>query len=336
MDYLQQAGYDPSETPLTWEDFREAARKVTEQGNGKYCGFILGGSLPGRWLEITAVTAALAGAPTGPFADFFSYINWQAGEFSYTSDEFIAAIELWLALRDDGSVYPGFLDLTGGESRGRFSAQRAAGMTLQGPWNIPLWAEQVPDFNYGVASPPVPTGGAEGKISYGPGSALPFWLNAETQVPEVAGDIFSNVTNVQNQQALLALNNGSGEPINADVQPGPDISDQARQADQFFDEQMRVGPAPVVRNPEVEQVYLELQPVTPSFGTTIIGLYTGQLEDVGQAMQDLQDRSDQELERAINAARENGANVSRDDFVFPNWNPLEDYTAQDYAELEEG
>lgn len=107
VDYLQQAGYDPSETPLTWEDFREAARKVTEQGNGEYCGFILGGSLPGRWSEITAVTAALAGAPTGPFADFFSYINWQAGEFSYTSDEFIAAIELWLALRDDGSVYPG-------------------------------------------------------------------------------------------------------------------------------------------------------------------------------------------------------------------------------------
>lgn len=333
VDYMQEAGYDPSETPLTLDGFRDAARKITEQGQGEYYGFILGGSLPGRWREITAVTASLAGAPTAPFGNYFGYMNWQTGEFSYTSDEFIAAVELWLALRDDGSVFPGFLDLTGGESRGRFSTQGAAGMTLQGPWNIPLWNENVPNFNYGVASPPIQDPASAGKVAHPPGAALPFWLYAETQVPEVAGDVFANITNRQNQQALLELNQGGGNPIHVDVQPGEEASEQARQADQIFDQQMRVGPAPVVRNPDVELVYAELRPVTPSFGETIIGLYTGQLDDVGQAMQQVQDLSDQELERAIEAARENGANVSRDDFVFPNWDPQQDYTEEDYAAL---
>ncbi len=333
QEYMQQAGYDPSETPLTFEEFREAARRITEQGDGEYYGFILGGSLSGRWSEITAVAAALAGAPTASFANFFGYINWQTGEFSYTSDEFRAAIELWLALRDDGSVYPGFLELTGGESRSLLSAQRAAGMTLQGPWNISLWAEQVPDFNYGVASPPVPEGGAVGKIAYEPGAQLPFWLNGDTELPEVAGDLFSQLTSRENQQAWLQLTNGAARPIHADVEAGEDISPEAQQAKQLFDQQMRVAPSAVVRNPDVEQVYLELQPVSPGLGTTIIGLYTDQLDDIDQAMQDLQDRSDAELERAINAARENGADVSRDDFVFPNWDPTQDYTDEDYAEL---
>ena len=38
-------------------------------------------------------------------------------------------------------------------------------------------------------------------------------------------------------------------------------------------------------------------------------------------------------ERAIKAARAKGANVSRDDFVFPNWDPTRDYANEDYAAL---
>lgn len=50
-------------------------------------------------------------------------------------------------------------------------------------------------------------------------------------------------------------------------------------------------------------------------------------------MQDLQDRTEKELERAIKAAQAKGAKVSRDDWTFPNWNPTRDYTEADYAAL---
>ncbi|MBA2278277.1 MAG: sugar ABC transporter substrate-binding protein, partial [Chloroflexia bacterium] len=63
------------------------------------------------------------------------------------------------------------------------------------------------------------------------------------------------------------------------------------------------------------------------------GLVTGQLADPAAAMQDLQDRADAELERAIQAAADNGAQVSRDDWVFANWDPTRDYTDADYAAL---
>ena len=39
------------------------------------------------------------------------------------------------------------------------------------------------------------------------------------------------------------------------------------------------------------------------------------------------------LDRAIKAAQDNGAEVSRDDWVFPNWNPMEDYGLEMYDEL---
>ncbi len=88
-----------------------------------------------------------------------------------------------------------------------------------------------------------------------------------------------------------------------------------------------------MRNPGVAQVALELKPITPDLGETIQRLFTGQLSDPKAAMQDLKDRMVAELERAIRAAQDKGAQVSRDDWVFPNWNPTEDYTDEDYAAL---
>ena len=98
----------------------------------------------------------------------------------------------------------------------------------------------------------------------------------------------------------------------------------------LFDQQMRLGPDPAVRNADVAQVYLELKKVTPDFGQTVQGLYTGQLKDPKAAMQDLQDRWNKELDRAIKAAQAKGAKVSRDDWKFANWDPTKDYTQADY------
>ena len=74
-------------------------------------------------------------------------------------------------------------------------------------------------------------------------------------------------------------------------------------------------------------------PISPNLAETVQGIYTEQIGDIEGAIQDLADRANAELDRAIAAAQEKGADVSRDDYVFPNWDANEDYGEEKYAEL---
>jgi len=101
----------------------------------------------------------------------------------------------------------------------------------------------------------------------------------------------------------------------------------------MFNEQVRIGPSPVVKNAEVASVNLELRALSPNLNEIVQGIYTGQITDIEGTLQDLQDRANVELDRAIEAARAKGAEVTREDYVFPNYNPMEDYGEAQYAEL---
>ncbi len=86
-----------------------------------------------------------------------------------------------------------------------------------------------------------------------------------------------------------------------------------------------------VRNPETAAIASERQPLQPDLGALMQGLLTGQVSDVRAAFEDLQGRANAELDRAIAAAQEKGANVSRDDFVFADWDPTAEFTAENYG-----
>ena len=72
----------------------------------------------------------------------------------YTNSLYVEAINVLLRLRDDGSVFPGTLSMNAPEARARMP-QGAAGMILQGPWNIPIWLRESPDFNFNIAGQPL-------------------------------------------------------------------------------------------------------------------------------------------------------------------------------------
>lgn len=325
--YMEQAGYDPASTPLTWDTFRDASRKITEQGAGNYYGLIVAGKLTHRWSDTVTGLASMAGAQGGE-------MNWQTGEFNYTTDAWIAAIELLLALDADGSVFPGSLQFSPPEAEARLP-QGLAGMCLQGPWNIPQWLRNNPAFDFGVGSQPVPNEGTPLPMGIGPGSFIPMWLYAESKNPQVAADIFSYVSSLDGQKAFAAISQGFPPPILPEAQQAASgvLDQRVLKAYAIFDEQLRLHPAPAVRNPAVAQVELQQRTIQPDIGETIQGLFTGQLRDVKAAMQDVQDRMEAELERAIKAAQDNGVEVSRDDWVFPNWDPTRDYTDADYQAL---
>lgn len=323
--YMEQAGFDPAASHLTWDDFRAAAKKITEQGQGQYYGFIIGGQQTGRWAQVVSNLAQLAGAPGGTF-------NWATGDFNYTSDQFLGAIDLMLAIQADGSLFPGSISINAPEARSRFP-QGAAGMIMQGTWNIPQWIAENPDFQFGVSSTPIPAESSSPRMGYGPGPSIPMWVNASTQYPEIAGDMFHYLGSAEGQRAFATITNGSDRPMLDSAIESAALDERVRTSYAIFDEQLRIQPSPFVRNPQAEQVALAQRRLSPDFGEIVQGLIAGQLSDPQAALEDLQGRANAELDAAIKVAQDQGAEVSRDDWVFPNWDPDTDYAEEMYAAL---
>lgn len=334
VDYMQEAGFDPSERPLTWDEFREAARLTTENGGGQYYGFIVGGNQVNRWGDIVSAFARMAGASASDGWNSGYGVDYRTGEFNYTDERYVAAIELLLAMKADGSVFPGSMSMNAPQARAMMP-QGAAAMILQGPWNIPIWQAENPDFNFNVSSQPLIEEGTMVPLMVGPGGSNQLYIYAEAPDgnKQIAADIFHYMGTLEGQRAWASVVGAADGPIFPEALEGAELDPIALRALQMFNEQIRVGPSPLVRNPDVVQVTLELQPVTPNLAETVQGLYTGQLTDITAALQDLKDRSDAELDRAIGAAQAKGANVSREDFVFPNWDPTQDYSAEMYTAL---
>ncbi len=321
-EYMRRAGLDPQARPFTWDEYRAAAKKITEQGAGNYFGVMIEGNDPARWAAIVRNLGQMAGAP-GEDA-----IDWRTGEYTYASDAYLGVIDLLLALKADGSVFPGALSLNANDARGRF-AQGAAGMILTGLYSIPFLKLQNPAFGFDVASQPVPNGGNLTPVSYGPPGGQ-FWAYAKSKYPQVVGDILAYTLSKEGQATQLRLYESPLPVRYPDINAQGDFDPRMQRLFPLIGSQNRLGPSPVVRNPDVSVALQERRTPTPNFGTMIQGIFSGQLRDPRAAMRDLATRSEQELDRAITAARAKGANVSRDDFKFANWDPAKDYTQAEY------
>jgi multiple sugar transport system substrate-binding protein len=326
-ELLQRAGYDPLGSSLTWDEFRKAAQDATVQGAGEYYGFILGGKSINWWAQFVANMARMAGASAGP-----NDMDWRTGEYIYASDQYVAAVELLLALRDDGSIFPGSMNLSFQEAASRMPTGVAA-MCMDGPWNIAIWRDSNPELNFNVTGQPIPNTGQIAPITHGPNGGT-FWLNASSSVKAVGGDILRYLGTESGMLAFQTLSGAPRSSIYDTVDQSTMIDERSRRIFAMYEEQMRLGPHPASRNPAASLVAQEERPLQPSFGEVVQGIFAGQIRDVKAAMQDLTERSSAELDRAIEAARAKGAEVSRDDWVFPNWDPAQDYTEDDYQALQ--
>jgi multiple sugar transport system substrate-binding protein len=333
--YVEEAGYDLEAERMTWDQFRDAAKKITDNGQGQYYGLIYGGQSSGRFSDYVRFLGRMAGASSGGSLGFED-VDWRTGEFVYTSDEYLAAIELLVAIHEDGSVFPGAMSLTEAEARAQFP-NGVAGMILEGPWNIPQWQRDAPDFKFGLASQPVPNDGEPMPITFEEVGSNTLFVYAESPYKQIAGDMYAYIGSVEGQVAIMAATQGN---LRAMIPEAVEIAQETVELDPYasealalYDEQLRMGPMVQIRNAGAAQVAQEKRALSPDFGQVVQGILTGQVTDAKAAMEDLESRSNAELERAIKAAQDAGAEVSRDDFVFPNWDPTVDYTEAMYDEL---
>ncbi|WP_022952625.1 ABC transporter substrate-binding protein [Leucothrix mucor] len=326
--YMKQAGFDPDSSPLTWSQFRGAAKKITEQGKGRYFGFIIGGSQLGRWSFAVRDMGRMAGASAGGDGVLDSDIDFRTGEYVFDSEQYIGAVELFIAMKKDRSFFPGTMGLNAPQARA-YVPQGAAGMILQGPWNIPQWEKAHPDFDFGIVSGPVPDEGPAGKLSIGQGASLPntMWLYSGSENGAIAGDIFHYLGSLEGQIAWANIVGAGDPPIMSAAIEKADMSPRAKSILKHFDEAIKVGPNPLVRKPALAEVANRFQAPDVSFAQTVQGLVGGQLKDVSKEMKALKQRYNDSMDKAFEKARKAGADVSRDDLVFADWNPDVDYTS---------
>lgn len=197
-------------------------------------------------------------------------------------------------------------------------------------------ADQAPDFRYGVARPPAPETTSTGLISYSPGGGNPYVVYAKAPQDHkiIAGDLL-HYLGTEAGQTTWALSDGAADPAWSPkalktAQESPDLRPQDKASFAIYDDLLRLGPSPQLRNPDVDQVQLALKPVTPSAADIVSGVLTGQIDDAKRALIELDSQSERALDAAIKTARRRGAKVAREDWHFPDWNPTEDYKDSQY------
>lgn len=321
---MNDAGFDPESEPLTWDTYREAARKVTEQGDGQAYGVVLEINQPDRLVLWVENMARMAGLP------IVGNILAPSGEFHHDSDEVVAAIELLLALQQDGSIFPGSNSLTAPECWPRVVRGNAA-MVSAGPWVTVQWENDESGFEFGVGAHPSPNDDPW-PLGYASIGGDQLTMFSGSQAKKVAGDILGYVSSVDGQTRWGEITGAGNPPVidEAREAAAESYSAQGKKCVELA-ETVVANPEPVIANPDVALVMQHEQPVDPDFGGVIQAALVGEISDLRGPLRDLKDRVERARDTAIQeAAKADGSTATRDDWVFTNWDPKRDYTIEDY------
>lgn len=321
-DLAKKSGVDLESKPISWDELRAVAKKITKDGAGSYYGLILGIAQPGGITGPASDMAQMSGLHNGIDA-----INWQTGEYNHTDPLAEEIIELFLAMRDDGSIHPDSVSLDAPGARGRMP-QGQAGIMFQGPWNIPLWAQENPNFHLGLQLPAQKNPNDIWPLVHGPGGSNSWAYASKSKLGSVIGDIFAFWSTMAGQEAWATYDAAADPPDFVQALQHVKLGPLDAKAAKLGNEYTLIGPEPAVRNPDVQQVYLAQIPPNPIFSDRIVGLYTKQIKKpVAQVLKEAKDAAEKSLDDAIKKARKKGAKVSRDDFVFSDWDPRKPYTS---------
>lgn len=327
VDYLKKAGYDGTKI-MSWDQFRTVAKKVTKQGAGNYYGVIVGMAQAGQLTMYIEFMAQMAGANGdtwpgssgigGPF-------NWKKGTYNFTDPLYQEQIELMLAMKSDGSFFPGSAGLTAPQARGQFP-QGVAAMILQGPWNIPAWLKSNPQTKIGFNLPPQKDPNNIWPINYGPGGSNTWLVSASSKAKPVVGHIFAYLGTLKGQTEWADYDGAGDPPQFKDAAQHAKLDPASQKALNLGYQYTAVRPDPALKSPDVALVAEAFKTPQPNWNDTLVGIFTGQIKTSPKAaLQDLQSRYEAALETAVNTARSRGANVTIDDWKFTDWNPKAAY-----------
>ena len=191
---------------------------------------------------------------------------------------------------------------------------------LDGTWMPRVWADMgFPDLNFGIAPVPAPDEGrrAYRYMSLAKGSV---YMSNYAENPEATAEVFQWLHSSEFQKANFEENGvfPGNTTVNTD-----DATWYQERFLEIADQYVRTHPEPVVTNPDAGQV------TWPDVSPNLFEIFAASLQkDVSYYREQAaawNDKMARQLERNIQKAGDNGADVTKEDFVFPDWNPMEDY-----------
>lgn len=317
---LADAGID--KLPETWSEFAEVTKKVTEAGKGKYYGIIDSGAQTNRLELFLRSLASLEGARTGDISQMIMV----DGKNVMGSDGVMKAFEFYDSLVKSGVFHPDSVTLKAPEARALF-AQNQAAFICQGSWCISTWRKDNPDLDFGVMAVPLPDDGAKGKLPY-VGAQPWMGISANSKNPEMAAKYLMGLYSEEYQSGLVE--DGGFVSVIDSVNEKAMTDEVMLEYYKLHNSTAALAPDPIVGNPDTALVYAEVTAISPNMGEIVQGVLS-QSVNYADELKTLATKTQDEWDRAIKAAADNGANVTAADFEFPNWDPMKNYTAEMYA-----
>jgi multiple sugar transport system substrate-binding protein len=304
--------------PKTWDELRDYAKKLTAVGNGKSYGFIMGGKGDYGWDLNMKVLANAAG--TSPHHTMVGF-DFRTGQYDFTHPGFAQAYELLDNIRKDGSFFPGFMALDDEQARAYFATDRAA-MIVGGVWNIAGW-DKYPNAEYGIAPIPYP-GQRKGKFIHGLPGGYQWFFSAKSKNQEAVWKVMDFLSSVEFSRACVE----GGLLLSVFPEANTDLKNAKMLAlSKLADETSVLGPQPYLRNSNtslVDRYKSKAAPIKTTFPRAVLNAWTGKVP-LTQGLKQATKEYNAQFNEAIALAQKNGLKVSREDFVYSDFNILQDY-----------
>lgn len=284
---FEAAGLDPDSPPTTWEEVRDYAKQITEAGAGEFYGFgyyINNANFWNRNLDSAMVSQGGSGMMG------FDYLS---GQFNFENDK--KMFEFYADMYDDGSIFPGALELGIEPMRANF-AQDKVGMYVDGNWMSSQYAETEDVIAvYGFTEIPVFEGQEE---------ATAYMLGEETFV--VASDNEYPEESLQVYKMLMEAMPESRKWADAQCKTMMEANTEESLAQlpaelnyQDLDNCLRIDNNAVFPVEPHKFITLEGEDRNTVFNRLIANAFDGDRSGIDEAIEDLNTRYNAALEKAL-------------------------------------
>ena len=306
--------------PTSWEEFIANSRTVAENTDAYGTAFSMQQPwVAGWWYRVCNYSGV-------PYDGTVSGFDYRTGEFTFASNEcYKTVLNDLVMMADEDLIHPASLSLSADDEgiRAIFAENEFAHL-VAGEWVIAGWEQTHPEFE-GFTATHLPFPGGEPE-SYFAGQVGGQWfaVNADTAVAEAAWAFFKFLHSAE--AGAIWASNGNGLVLNT---PQPYDEFATNEAFEYIfnsSDLVRVLPTPTISTPALAEVQQTL--IGPSPDDILVGVLSGQIGDIDATLADLDARKMQALETGLSDAQAAGVEVAMEDYLFPDWNPTEDFPVQ--------
>ncbi len=317
LDVLRAARLDPERLPSTDSELIETARAVFKNSRGSVYGYANGFATV--WMNALFEWQGARSYKVGGY-------DWRSGKSSYSSNPtFQKMLEMMATLAKEGLVLPEARSGDEATLRASFAEGKVA-IIHGGMWNVNDWKQSHPNFTNYTILPPLLLG-EEAEFTYytPPGlTGTPIFIGAHSKHPEEAWLWFKWLHHRNAGERWVK--SGSGFSIFPQNNRADFFTDLAwKDYTRLFAGLSHVEPQPGIRNPDCSKV--KAKRAEPDFAALGWEVFSGALPrgGIASALEKLAATADANWQTALTKAQKDGAKIEAGDFIFSDWQPLEDY-----------